>query len=361
MKKWIAGLLCLSLLLLTGCGTKEAPPTTATTTVATTAETTVETTVEATEAPVLTVGISLPNQTDEHWIAEGERLSQALRGLGYEVDLENAQNDALVQIEQVEVMLDKVDCLIIAAVDAISLTQVLIPAEIPVIAYDRLITNTDKLAGFVGYDSLNVGVDVAQRIVAEKALETALKEQRSYTVEFLMGDFQNHNDILFYQGLMQVLQPYLQSGVLTCPSGRTAFEDVCVAGYDSAAAGQMLEDILDKHYKKTFPEILITAHDNLAGGCIELLTEEDCAPEQWPLIVGQQATEAGLERLKEGTQFLSVYYGVGALPTSCAEMADRILQGEEAAVTVWNNGEADIPADMHIPLLVNKDNYLSAM
>jgi ABC-type xylose transport system substrate-binding protein len=123
----------------------------------------------------------------------------------------------------------------------------------------------------------------------------------------------------------------------------------------------MLEDILDKYYKKTFPEILITAHDDLAGGCIEQLTKERCDQEQWPLIVGQQATEAGLERIKEGTQFLSVCYGVGTLATACAEMADRVLQGEAAAVTVWNNGESDIPADMHIPLLVNEENYLSVM
>ena len=123
----------------------------------------------------------------------------------------------------------------------------------------------------------------------------------------------------------------------------------------------MLENILDKHYKKAFPEILITAHDNIVDGCVERLTKERCSPEQWPLITGQQATEAGLERIKEGTQFLSVYYGVGTLATACAEMADRVLQGEAAAVTVWNNGETDIPADMYIPLLVNEENYLSVM
>ncbi len=359
MKKWIAGLLCLCLLPLWGCGAKEAPPTT--TAVTTTAETTLETTVETTAAPVLTVGISLPNQTQEHWITEGERLNRELKALGYEVDLENAQDDALAQAEQVEVMLEKVDCLIIAAVDSISLTQVLIPAKIPVIAYDRLIMNTDKVSGFVGYDSFNLGADVVQRIVDEKALDTAKEENRSYTVEFFMGDFQNHNDVLFYQGIMQALEPYLQSGVLTCPSGRTAFEDNCVAGYDGAVAGQMLEEILDKHYKKAYPQILVTAHDEIAVGCIQMLTEKGCPEEDWPLITGQQVTEEGIEQLINGNLFLSVHYDTGALARACAEMTHQVLQGEPAGATQWHNGEADIPAELHIPVLVNKENYLEVI
>ena len=360
MKKWIAGLLSLCLLLLVGCRTQEAPPTTtaAPTTVATT---TVETTVETTVAPALRVGISLPNQTDAHWIAEGERLTRALMALGYEVDLEDAQNDAVAQAEQVEGMLDKVDCLVIAAVDSISLTQVLIPAKIPVIAYDRLIMNTDMVSGFVGFDSVNMGADLAQRIVEEKALDTAKEENRSYTVEFLMGDFQNHNDVLFYQGLMQVLKPYLESGVLVCASGRMAFEDICVEGYDSAVAGQMLEDVLDQHYKKSYPQILVTAHDQIVDGCVALLTEEKCSPEQWPLITGQQATETGLDRVKEGLQFLTVYYEPGALAAACAEMTHQILQGEAPGLTLWNNGEADIPADICIPVLINKENCQTVM
>lgn len=363
MKKWIAGLLCLSLLLLGGCGTKEASPTTtvATTIVTTTAETTVETTVETTAPPVTTVGISLPNQTEDRWIFEGKRLTQELMALGYVVELEDAQDDAVAQAEQVEAMLDKVDCLVIAAVDSISLAQTLIPAKIPVIAYDRMILNSDMVSGFVGFDSTNMAADLAQRIIEEKALDTAKEEERSYTVEFLMGDYQNHNDVQFYQSLMQILQPYLESGVLVCASGRTAFEDICIENYDSEAAGKMLEGILDKYYKKSFPQILITAHDQIADGCVAVLTKEKCAPEEWPLITGQQATEAGLDRVKEGSQFLTVYYEPGVLAKTCAEMAQRIFLGEESAVTTWNNGEADIPTDMCIPEIINQDNCLSVM
>lgn len=359
MKKWIAGLLCLCLLFLGGCGAKEATPTTtAVTTVATTAETTVETTVETTAPPVVTVGISLPNQTQQRWLDEGEQLTRALKGLGYEVNLENAQDDAFAQTEQVEEMLDKVDCLIIAAVDAISLAQVLNQAKIPVIAYDRLIMNTDKVSGFVGYDSLNVGADVAQRIVEEKALETAAAESRSYTVELFMGDYKNQNDVLFYQGVMQVLEPYLQSGVLTCPSGRTAFEDNCVASYDGEAAGQALEEILRKHYaKKTYPQIILTAHDEIAAGCIRMLTEKGCSQENWPLITGQQTTEEGVKQLVNGSLFLSVHYNTAELADACAEMTHQVLQGEPAGAMQWHNGEAEIPADLFFPALVNKDNY----
>lgn len=355
MKKWIAGLLSLCLLLLSGCGSGEATPTT---TAVTTVETTAETTAETTVPPALKVGISLPNQTTQRWIDEGKRLTRELMGLGYEVDLENAQDDAFAQAEQVEVMLEKVDCLIIAPVDSISLSQVLNQARIPVIAYDRLIMNTDKLSGFVGYDSQNVGADVAQRIVEEKALKTAEAENRSYTVEFFMGDYKNQNDVLFYQGLLQVLEPYLQSGVLTCPSGRIAFEDNCVASYDSEAAGQQLEELLKKHYgKKTYPQIILTAHDDIAVGCIRLLTEKRCSQEDWPLITGQQTSEAGVGQLAEGKLFLSVHYDTPELVAACAEMVHQVLQGEPAGVMQWHNGEADIPANLLFPTLVDKENY----
>lgn len=362
MKKWIAWLLCLSLLFLGGCGAKTAPATTvATTTVETTAEIVTEPTVETTKPQEWTVGISLPNLTQEYWVSEGERLTRELKGLGYIVDMENAQDDAQVQIEQVEVMLEKVDCLIIAAVDSISLAQVLLSAKVPVIAYDRLIMNTDKVSGFVGFDSVTVGADLALRIVEEKSLDTAKEENRRYTVEFLMGDFLNHNDVLFYQGLMRVLKPYLESGVLTCPSGLTAFEDVCVTGYDGETAGQMLENVLGKHYEKDYPQILITAHDQIAGGCVKVLTEKGCSPEAWPLITGLHATEEGLERVKDGTQFLTVYYEPGLLATACAKMTHRILQGEDPGLTVWHNGEADIPADIYSPQLIGQNDTLSIM
>ena len=98
-------------------------------------------------AETQTVGVCMPTQSSARWIADGANMKTQLEAKGYAVDLQYAEDIVENQVSQIENMITKgVKCLVIASIDGESLTAVLEKAKeanIPVIAYDRLIRNTD--------------------------------------------------------------------------------------------------------------------------------------------------------------------------------------------------------------------------
>ena len=96
------------------------------------------------------VGLAMPTQHSQRWIDDCENMKMQLEALGYTVYDQFAENDVNKQISQIEKFIDqKVDCLVVASVDSYSLGIVLRKAKdagIPVIAYDRLIMDTDAVS-----------------------------------------------------------------------------------------------------------------------------------------------------------------------------------------------------------------------
>ena len=348
MKKWLAGFLCV-IMLISFCGcNKQAPETVPT-----------ETTVEITTAPPpVAVGLCLPNQTEERWIAEGVALQKALEAKNCEVKLENGENNPQLQAEQIGKLVEqKVACLIVAAVDSAVLSQSLAQAKtagIPVIAYDRLLLNTDAVTGFVGFDYENLGLTVAQEIIRTKALETAQAEKRSYTVEFLMDTYQNHSNVLYHRGVMQGLQSYLDAGVLECESGRISFEDVCVKTADAATAQSRCDKLLKDYYKETWPDILIAGSDALADSWEAALKAGKCPAESWPLLTGLDATQSGTARVTAGQQLLTAQFDRVALAQACAEAVEAVLADKPVDTKKLENGAIKVPAKLLQADLVTK-------
>lgn len=347
MKKWLALLLCVSMLaLFCGCSgqAEDTMPTE-------------NTTVESTVGISATVGLSLPNQTDPRWTA----LKAALEAKNYQVLLEDANGDVPAQAEQIGKLIDqKVECLVIVAVDSAALSQSIAQAKkagIPVVAYDRMLVNAEGVTGYVAFDHFQQGLDMAQKIADVKALETAKAEKRSYTVEFLMDTYQNHSNVLYYQGLMQGLQGYLEAGVLVCPSGRVNFEDVCVQDVDLAKAQSLCEKLLSDHYKEGGPDILITGNDVISGGCVAAFHAKGCPAESWPLIAGKNATAEGVARVVAGKQIATTYEDSTALEQAAVGAVEAVLAGKPAGEQTQTNGTAEVPAHLLKPELITVDNY----
>lgn len=109
-----------------------------------------------------TVGISMPTKSLERWNRDGSYLQEQFEDAGYGVQLKYADNDTNQQNNDIQAMIaDDVDLLIVAAIDGETLSQTLADAkdaDIPVIAYDRLIMNTDAISYYVSFDNYTVGV-----------------------------------------------------------------------------------------------------------------------------------------------------------------------------------------------------------
>lgn len=329
MKKQIAWLLCVSLLLfMCGCSQQESLATT---------ESWVET-----DPPATQIGLCLPNQTDKRWLAAAQALTENLKMLGFEVLLEDAGDDVLHQAEQITALLGKpVDALIVCPVDSIGLTEVLQHATVPVIAYDRLLINTDAVSSYVGYDYAAAGMAVANEIITTRQLESAKAESRSYTIELFMDTPENHNAFLFYEGAMQLLQGYIDSSVLTVPSGRVLFEDCCLPEATKESALSRLSRYLTSGQ---WPDILLCGQDNIALGCADALTAANCPAEQWPLITGLDGLEESLAQINAGQQFLTTSLDPHMMAFTCVQAVKAALSGVPFGEVVCENGAKAIPA-----------------
>ncbi len=359
--------------LLAGCSSsKEAGSTTAATEAATAAVTEATTAAEAggdtaaePSGAGKKVGVAMPTQSSERWINDGANMKKQLEALGYEVDLQYAEDDVQMQVSQIENMIASgADCLVIASIDSSALVNVEEQAKnsgIPIIAYDRLLMDTDAISYYATFDNKGVGTAIGQYIKDTKDLDKAKAEGKSYTVEFFMGSPDDNNALFLYNGMMEVLQPYLDDGTLVCKSGRTSFEDTCILRWSQETAQQNCENYLTGFYADEKLDIVASAFDGFAYGCKSALEAAGYKlGEDWPLITGQDADLMAVKNIITGYQTMTIYKDTRLLAEKCVTMVQAVLEGAEPEINdtdQYNNGKIVVPSYLCTPVAVDQGNY----
>ena len=311
-----------------------------------------------------TVGILMPTQSSERWINDGANMKSQLEEKGYNVELQYAEDDTAMQVSQLENYVGKgVDCLVIAAIDS----GVLVNAEaqakeagIPIIAYDRLLMDTDAVSYYATFDNKGVGTVIANYIKEAKDLDAAREAGESYTIEFFMGSPDDNNALFLYNGIMEVLQEYLDDGTLVCKSGRTSFEDTCILRWSQETAQSNCENILTANYADEELDIACTAFDGFAYGVKAALEGAGYTAENWPLVTGQDAEVMATKNIIAGSQTMSIYKDTRLLAEKAVTMVDVVLQGTEPEINdteQYNNGVITVPTYMCTPVAVDQSNY----
>ena len=350
VKRLLALMLALMCILLCAC-TEKAPPETQPT------ETTAPT--EPTLPPVsLKVGVCLPgNETD--WGDQGALLAASLEDIGHTA-LVRYSGSAQTQKQQLQQLLEEpVDCIVLAAVDALALTDTLKQAKnqnIPVVALDRMLVYSNVAAVCVAMDSFAAGQQLAHYIIKN----TRPSPEAPKTIEFFMGSPEDHGAVLLHRGLMEILKPFLDSGSLICKSKRISFEDTCTLG-DQLEMGKLhFDEVLAlSGYKKTRPDIICCATDTLAEGCILSLEEnEKRIGEVRPLIASVGASPEAVKRIVEGRQTVSIYCDPAALIRECVELADLLLAGKPLPMLPEENtGMGQVRCLWVAPVTVDAGNF----
>lgn len=372
MKRRITGIILGVLLAATsiaGCSNSQTAATTAkeeTTTEKTTdTATAAATEVDKAAGGGVKVGVAMPTQSSERWINDGANMKKQLEVLGYEVDLQYAEDDVQMQVSQIENMIASgVKCLVIASIDSSALVNVEEQAKnagIPIIAYDRLLMDTDAVSYYATFDNKGVGTAIGEYIKEAKQLDKAKAEGKSYTIEFFMGSPDDNNALFLYNGLMEVLKPYLDDGTLVCESGRTSFEDTCILRWSQETAQQNCENYLTGFYSDKKLDICATAFDGFAYGCKSALEGAGYkVGEDWPLVTGQDAELMATKNIISGYQTMSIYKDTRLLAEKCVKMVQAVLEGAEPEINdteQYNNGKIIVPAYLCTPVAVDKDNY----
>ena len=306
------------------------------------------------------IGVAMPTQDLQRWNQDGSNMKAELEAKGYEVDLQYAGNDSATQASQIENMIANGDqLLVVASIDGDSLGTVLAQAKeanIPVIAYDRLIMNTDAISYYATFDNYLVGKTQGEFLVDALDLENA---DGPFNLEIITGDPGDNNVNFFYGGAMDVLQPYLDEGKLVVPSGQISKEEVATANWATDAAQSRFENILSSNYADgTNLDAVLASNDSTALGVENALAANYTG--EYPIITGQDCDIANVANIVAGKQAMSVFKDTRALASQVVEMVDAILTGEEVPVNdteTYDNGTGIIPSYLCEPVAVTQDNY----
>lgn len=306
------------------------------------------------------VGVAMPTKDLQRWNQDGANMQAALEAAGYEVDLQYASNDVATQVSQVENMVAAgVDLLVIASIDGSSLGTPLAAAkeaEIPVIAYDRLLMNSDAVSYYATFDNYLVGKKQGDYLVEALDLENT---DGPYNIELFTGDPADNNCNFFFGGAMDVLQQYIDSGKLVVKSGQTEFEQVATPNWDSAKAQDRMDTIIAGNYSdETNLDAVLCSNDSTALGVENSLAASYKG--EYPIITGQDCDIANVKNLVAGKQAMSVFKDTRALADQVVKMVDSILKGEEPEVNdteTYDNGTGIIPSYLCEPVVVTIDNY----
>jgi len=306
------------------------------------------------------VAVAMPTQSSERWINDGANMKEQLEALGYEVDLQYAEDDVQAQVSQIENMIASgAKCLVIASIDSSALVNVEKQAKeagIPVIAYDRLLMDTDAVSYYATFDNKGVGTAIGEYIVKNSG---ATKEDPK-TIELFMGSPDDNNAHMLYAGLMEQIQPLLDEGALICKSGQLDFDSNNTLRWDQQTAMKRCEDILTRYYADEDLDICATAYDGLAYGCMAALEGAGYSDANWPLITGQDAELMAVKHIISGKQTMSIYKDTRLLASKCVTMVQAVLEGAEPEINdteQYNNGVIVVPSYLCTPVAVDKGNY----
>ncbi|BDI23622.1 substrate-binding domain-containing protein [Herbiconiux sp. L3-i23] len=281
-----------------------------------------------------TIALLLPeSKTTRYEAVDRPVFESRLQELGdYKVLYSNADQDAAKQQSQAEAALASgAAVLVLDPVDAEAARSIVAAAnaqDVPVIAYDRL-PSGGGLAYYVSFDNERIG------------------ELQGSAFADVVGSTPGDSGIL------------MVNGSPTDPNAREfetgALREIEEAGLTVLASFDTPDWSPDQAQNWTAGQItrfgsrivgVYAANDGTAGGAIAALRAANVSP--MPVVSGQDAELAGLQRIVTGDQYLTIYKAMRTQARLAAEAAVALANGEEvdAETTVDGTPATILPASV---------------
>jgi D-xylose transport system substrate-binding protein len=269
------------------------------------------------------VGLSFSDFATERWKNEDTLMRKLLEEKGYEVISQEANHDVKLQNDQIDNMVAQgIKGLIVIAEDgaaAVTSVDKAAAAGVKVIAYDRLI-KTKSISAYLSFDNVEVGRQQALGVMKALGIpgSTTWTKDNPAKVVLSGGSPTDNNAVLVRQGQMEVIQPYIDEGIITVVA------DQWVDNWDAGNAQKMMENILTAQANKI--DAVIASNDGTALGELQAMKAQGLAgvvP-----ISGQDATADGCNSIVKGEQTVSVYKDIRLLSPKAVDMMDALLKGE---------------------------------
>jgi D-xylose transport system substrate-binding protein len=287
------------------------------------------------------IGLSMDTLKEERWQHDRDLFVARAQELGAEVLVQSANGDDKTQNQQAENLLTQgVDVLVVIPHNgevAASIVDSAKRQNVPVIAYDRLIRNSEPDL-YISFDNEKVGEMQAQYL-----MERAPKG--NYVL--IGGAPTDNNAMMFRNGQMKALKASIDRGDIKVVANEWARD------WLASEALKHAENSLTLLHNNIVA--IVASNDATAGGAIQALEEQKLGGKV--LVSGQDADLPALQRIVAGTQSMTVYKPVALLARRAAETAVSLAKHEKIdATSTVNNGKIDVPSVLLQPIVVDKDN-----
>jgi D-xylose transport system substrate-binding protein len=263
-----------------------------------------------------------------------------------EVLYANAAQDATKQQAQAEAAITKgANVLVLDAVDAEAAATMVERAgqsDVPVIAYDRLISDAD-IDYYVSFDNVRQG-----RIEARTLLDKLGDDGSGKSIVMINGSPTDPSAGDYKKGAHQVFDA---SGVDIAKEYDTPdwSPDKAQLEMEQAATALGKENI----------DAVYSANDGMAGGAIAAMKSAGIDPKAVP-VTGGDAEVAAIQRILAGEQYMTIYLTIKKQAEVSAELAVAAANGEKPPSGLVNakvdNGRKQVPSVLLTPVAVTKDN-----
>lgn len=299
----------------------------------------------STEDPgAIKIGLLLPESKTSRYEAFDRPFFEArVKELGnYDVMYSNADQDAAKQQSQAEAALASgVKVLVLDPVDSAAAVSIVSAANaqgVPVISYDRLVAG-GKLAFYVSFDNHEIGVLQGQALVDKLHSAGA-----AGGILMVNGAPTDGNAALFKSGALSSIGPsgFPVLAAFDTPDWSPDKAQDWVAGQITQYSGQITA--------------VYAANDGTAGGAIAALKAANVMP--FPIVTGQDAELAGIQRIVSGDQYLTIYKDIHKQAGLAAEVAVKLITGQSFAGATEINGT---PTTLLAAQVVTRDKIMSTV
>ncbi|HUG30031.1 MAG TPA: substrate-binding domain-containing protein [Candidatus Limnocylindria bacterium] len=257
------------------------------------------------------VGVSWNNYTQERWAkADEPNIQKAVTAGGGSYIRADAGDNSEQQLTDIDNLIAQgADVLIILAKDAEAIKPAIDKAKtanIPVIAYDRLIE--DPYTFYITFDNKRVGT-----IIAEEVMKAA--PSGNYVI--IKGDPGDANAEFLRTGMTEAGIPALDQTA----NGITVVFEQNTANWDTTGARTNMEAALAQNNNDV--DAVLSQNDGMATGVIQALQAVGL---NIP-VGGQDGDKAALNRVALGTQTVSVWKNANALGETAGSVAIQLCNG----------------------------------
>jgi D-xylose transport system substrate-binding protein len=261
-----------------------------------------------------------------------------------EILYSNADQDAAKQQQQAEAAITKgAKVLVLDPVDAASAGAIVNRAkqsQIPVVSYDRLITDAD-IDYYISFDNEQVG-----KLQGESLVKKLQDDGAKGDIIMINGAPTDNNAKLFKEGAHSVIDG----------SEYKVAKEYDTPDWSPDKAQTEMEQAITAVGKDGFVGVY-AANDGTGGGAIAAMKAAGIDPKTRP-TTGQDAELAAIQRILVDEQYMTVYKAIKAEAEAAAELAVALAKGEDPPATdaEIDNGMKQVPSILLTPVAVTKDN-----